>query len=375
MIFLSRKIHNFLSEKTHFLKIFSIFTFILLSKQESFAWGGRGHDTICEAASFLVQEKELKKFLQTRTHIMGHLCNIPDIQWRSESGDVRSAGDPTHFIDPEIIGYTVKNVPLDLEKLKKDFTGKPSQLDKEEKIYSVPRQLGSVYWRVDQLMRILNNLQKDFADAKVPANKSEEQNNELPFNKATYTFMTTAGVMGHFVADAAQPYHTTSDYDGWDSGHGGIHAYYEDALVSHIDGELLTRIMKQARTLKHPDWTKGTYVERMRSYTIAAYNDIEKIKKLDPIIKKSEVKLEKGMKLKTPATRKDASEALKKFEPLITTHMARAAWMLAQLWDEAYRNAGKPQLSSYKSYKFPFNVDFIYPDYDDKTSATPEVKK
>ena len=104
----------------------------------------------------------------------------------------------------------------------------------------------------------------------------------------------------------------------------------------------------------------------MKAFTIASYDDIEKVKKLDPVIKKSELKSEKGMKLKTPATRKEASEVIKKFEPLIITHMGRAAWMLANFWDEAYRSAGKPQLSAYKAYKYPFNVDFIYPDYDEK---------
>lgn len=360
MNFLSRKFNIFHSENLLFCMIIIFF----LSSERTFAWGGRGHNSICEAATFLVKEKELKKFLQARPHVMGHLCNIPDIQWKNESGEIKTVGDPAHYINPETLGFTPRTIPLDLEKLKKDFSGKPSALKKDEMIFSVPRQIGSVYWRVEQLMNKLASLKNDFAEAKTPQNRSEEQDNNLIFNKSTYAFMTTAGIMGHFVGDAAQPFHNTSDHDGYESGHGGIHGYYEETLVSEIDGDLVAKIIKNAKSQKHPDWLKGGYAERMNAFSIVAYDDIAKIKKLDPIIKKSELKEEKGMQIKTPATRKDPAVVVKAFEPLIVTHMARAAWMLAQLWDEAYGAAGKPQLSSYRSYKYPFNVDFIYPDYD-----------
>jgi hypothetical protein len=346
------------------------------SPRPAHAWGGRGHNTICEAAAFLVKNKELKEFLQLRPHIMGHLCNIPDIQWKNSSSpsDVKAASDPTHYLDPELLGYTPKTIPTDFAQLEKDFTGKPSALDKDQKIFSVPRQMGSVYWRVDQLMHVLADLKKDFDTAKPPQNRSEEQDDAFPFNKATYTFMTTAGIMGHFVGDAAQPFHETSDHDGYESGHGGIHWYYEELVVGYIDGDLIAKIIKNARAQKHPDWLKGTYVERMKKFGVVAYDDLDKVRKADPLTKKSEIKDEKGMKIKTPAERKGPEVAVKKMEPLIVNEMARAAMMLAQLWDEAYESVGKPPLMAYKSYKYPFNVDFIYPTYDDTPTKKEPAK-
>ncbi|MNL81910.1 hypothetical protein D3C87_2091530 [compost metagenome] len=53
--------------------------------------------------------------------------------------------------------------------------------------------------------------------------------------------------------------------------------------------------------------------------------------------------------------------------------MARGALLLANLWDEAYVQAGRPQLAAYKSYKYPFTVDFVAPDYF--VEKTTEVKK
>lgn len=376
MSFLFQKLNNFRKKTADFFamkKLLSYFytsLFVLsfsisIFPLETSAWGGRGHDTICEAAVFLVKEKELKKFLQSRPQVMGHLCNIPDTQWRNESGDVRAAGDPTHFIDPEMLGYTPKTMPLDLDKLKKEFTGKTNALDEKDVIHSVTRQVGSVYWRVDQFMRILAGLKADFSQSALPRGKQEEQNDSLAFNQAVYKFLTTAGILGHYVADTAQPWHNTADYDGFLSGHGGIHGYYENEIVSEMDGDLISKVLKKARSLKVPGIEKGTYLERMRNFSAIAFGEIDQIKKMDPIIKKSEYKNEKGLRIKADAERKPAQTVVKKFEPMILTQMARASVFLAQLWDEAYREAGKPDLKAYRSWKYPFKVDFIYPDYDD----------
>ncbi len=371
MKFLSVNLHNhaiaklFLSEERRFFFLsLSCCLALSLLTEKSFAWGGRGHDTICQTATFLVKEKELKDFLQARPQIMGHLCNLPDTQWRNESGDVRASGDPAHFIDPEILGFKAETLPLDLKKLSLEFKGKSNALDPEEKLFSIPRQLGSMWWRVDQMMRLLVATKKDFEQAKIPQNKQDEQNESLPYNQAVYRFLTLAGIMGHYVADAAQPWHNTADYDGFLSGHGGIHSYYENEVVSIYDGDLMAKVLKRARSLKMPGVKTGTVLEKMRAFSSLAAKDLEAVKKLDPVIKKSELKNEGGLKLKTEAQRKPASEVAAKMEPLITTQMARAAQLLADFWDEAYREAGRPHLKSYRSWRHPFKVDFISPDYE-----------
>jgi len=339
---------------------------IVFATSSVFAWGGRGHDSICETASFLVQEKGLKEFLKSRPHIMGHLCNIPDIQWRSLPSDKRALGDPTHYIDPEILGMIPKNVPLDLKKLNTDFNGKQNQFDPEKKIFSVTREVGSSWWRVDQFMRDIAKLKTTFTEAAPPKNKNEEQDEKLNFNQAVYQMMIHMGVMGHFIGDASMPYHNTTDFDGYRSGHGGIHSYYEDLVVAEISGDLQAKILKQTNLYKKAPYvsTKLSPLEKMRLFSQIAFDEIQLIQKMDPIIKKSEVKSEKGMSLRTPAERKEASIAVKKMESLIIKQMARSAVLLAHMWDQAYISAGQPDLSKYKSYRYPSTVDFIAPDYE-----------
>ena len=90
-------------KKMNLLLLFSV---IFLSLQ-TLAWGGRGHHAICSAAPHLVKDDSLKNFLKFRPHTMGHLCNIPDIYWKSIGPDVSDLGNPTHYIDPELIGLKI----------------------------------------------------------------------------------------------------------------------------------------------------------------------------------------------------------------------------------------------------------------------------
>lgn len=349
--------------KTSQIKFFLI-TVVLLSTSRLWAWGGRGHDTICEVAVHLVEDPSLKNFLQGRGYMMGHLCNIPDTQWRQLDAKAKAAGDPTHFIDPEIVGAIPKTLSLDLASLIKEHSQKPNQFEKGKKIFSVPREVGTSWWRVDQFMREIAALKEKFQTAKPPQSKQEEQNDEHPFNQAAHRFITMAGVMGHFVGDASQPLHSTADYDGYAQGHGGLHGYYETAVVNTFDGDLQTQVLKEARKIKKAPWLQGSTLEKMRTFSQVAFEDLPQVWKLDPVLKKSERKEEKGMSLRTPAERKPPEEAAKKYKPLIIKQMARSAKLLANLWDEAYKNAGKPNLNTYKSYKYPHTVDFLYPDYE-----------
>lgn len=338
---------------------------LILSSTQALAWGGRGHHTICSVASFLVKEPGLKEYLQHKPQMMGHLCNMPDFYWKSLGGEANQLGNPTHFIDIEVVGLEVKDIPVDYKQLMADFTGKPNKFKNDgTTIKSIPQEFGSSWWRVDQFMRKVAALKDDFAKAQPPANFKEEQNNDLPYNKLAYDMITSMGLMGHFVGDNCQPFHTTADYDGYAAGHGGIHAYFEDQVVGQFDGDLEYLVLKEARAMKNPAFLKPkTPIEKMKVLSVISNQEIPKLLKLDPIKKKSSLVKEKGMELKTPAEREPASVAFKKMKPVIVTEMARGAVLLAALWDEAYVSAGKPKIGAYKSYKYPFTVDFVAPDY------------
>lgn len=355
------------------LKFLLLGLFVFCTQEKTFAWGGRGHDSICQAAVFLVKNPNLKDYLMSKPQIMGHLCNVPDIYWKSLTDDARKLGDPTHFIDVEILGVKINEVPTDYQKIIDAYTGSENKFQDGSKIFSVPKELGSVWWRVDQFQRRAIEEGKKAKSSTAPNGSKEEQNENLPFNDAFYKMMVNMGLMGHFVGDASQPFHSTTDYDGYAANQGGIHSYYEEAVVAQFGPDLISRIVKKASSLKSTAFLKQkTVVEKMRAFSELAVNDIKAVLKADPVTKPSVLKIEKGMSLKTAAERQPPSVGLKRFEKLIVEEMARSSLLLAHLWDAAYTEAGEPPTKAYKSYRYPLTPDFVTPDY---FVAKPEESK
>ncbi len=360
--------------KAFFLTLIAIS--FLFPSLKVMAWGGRGHNTICEAAVFLLKEKSFKDSLQQKPFLMGHLCNIPDFYWRSLSPEFTKLGNPTHFVDVEITGLAIKDVPLDYKQIVETYTGKISQFNKETTIRNVPTEFGSNWWRADQFFRRAVALGKDWKTSPAPANGKEEQDENFPYNKNTYNFYLNLGLMGHFVGDNSQPFHCTGDYDGYAAGHGGIHAYFEDAIVGTMPYNLMAKVVEEGQRMQKMAVSKNkseqtqvrflnqkTVLEKMRSLGEISVAEIPLIYSLDKLKKPSIDKSEKGMSLRTAAERESAELSNPKFQKLILKELARSAVLLAQLWDEAYVQVGQPKLGAYKSYKFPFTAEFIPPDY------------
>lgn len=328
------------------------------------SWGGRGHASICEAAVHLVKSPQLKSYLLFKPHMMGHLCNMPDIYWKSLSSETRKLGDPTHYINSEKIGLKISEIPLDYKQIMTTYTGKPNKQNESQTLFSIPSEVGSNWWRADQFYRRAIEAAKDLKNHPEPKGYNEEQNDELPYNQSIYNMMVNLGLMGHFIGDNSQPFHNTSDYDGYNNLHGGIHAYYEEAVVAQFGPDLIAQIVKTAQSLKNPKFIEPkTVVEKMRALSELSLADLKAVYKADPIIKPSILKVEKGMSLKTPAVRKPADEGYKKMHKLILTELARSSYLLAHLWDEAYKAVGEPSLKAYKSYRYPYTTEFVKPDY------------
>lgn len=350
--------------KIHLLMIFSIG----LATSSVFAWGGRGHHTICDAAVYLVKEKGLKDYLQAKPHIMGHLCNIPDIYWRDLGPDVSRLGNSTHYVDLELLKMDPKDIPLDYKKIIADFTGKPNPIQEGATITSIPNEFGSNWWRADQFYRRAVSLGEKWKAASAPGSSKDEQNETLPFNQIAYDFMVNLGIMGHFVGDNGQPFHSTVDYDGYKSGHGGIHAYYEESLVAALPVTLVMKVVEKGsqfrkRESKHSFLKEKTVLANMKALALVANEEIKAIYALDKIKTPSVLKNEKGMSIKTPAEREPAEKTVARFESLIVTDMARSAALLAKIWDDAYAEVGRPKLVAHKSYKYPLQPEFVAPDY------------
>jgi hypothetical protein len=350
------------------------FLSVALVSSTALAWGGRGHHVICSVAVQLVQEKGLQELLKSRPHVMGHLCNVPDIYWKSLPKEVSKSGDAAHFMDPEITGIKIKDLPLDFTALENRFSGQENRFKTGAKIHSFADEFGSLWWRADQFFRRVSSRKEAFSSIVPPAGRKEEQDAQLPYNQEIYDMIVNMGLLGHFVGDASQPLHNTADYDGYGSGHGGLHSYYEEQVVTQGPADIEGRIYAVAKKIDQAPWLKGTVLERMKALSESSAAEIPMVLAKDPIKKKSESRKEKGMDLRTAAKREPATVGWKRYDSMIVAQMARSARLLARLWDQMYVAVGKPDLSAYRSYRYPLMPDFVSLDYL-KGSTEREPKK
>lgn len=320
------------------LKILILFSCLGIATN-SLAWGLRGHHTICEAATFLLKDPDLQFFLKMRAPQMGHLCNVPDTHWKALGPEINQIGSPTHYINPEVLGVEINKVPLVWKDLETQFKGKPNAFDKKTTLDQLPKQLGSLWWRADQFVRLAT---QDGAKGSIKQ------------------MMNHMGVLGHYVGDASQPFHSTADYDGVHAGHSGIHGFYEHDVVAFLDENLLSDIVTAAKKLKPRAQVSGKSKALKGENEIVYLSVIERMRELSAISIPDAKNL---LKLDTEKARKKDPSSLQKFKPLIVVQMARSARLLAEFWDEIYLQSKKPDLKEFKDYSFLFQPEFIPPDY------------
>ncbi len=334
----------------------SLLSFLLLSYSwQAHAWGERGHHLVCEEASRLVKEEGLKDLLKTRSHVMGHLCNVPDIHWKSMPSNLTRVGNPTHYIEPDMAGFSIEETPT----LFSEFL---QQLSQSGNAIQLVHKVGTLWWRAEQLYNLAVEAGVQINTSAAPLNFQEEQQNELPYNLNTYNMMLNMGLMGHYLGDASMPYHNWADYDGYASGHGGIHAYYESVCPGEFGSELGVEVRDLAAQM--PSVQVSTVPTTLKKLSREAVEEVAVVEALDVVLENSsELINEHGMTMRKAALRPAPAEQCPKFRPLITLEMARSAKTLARLWDKIYKDSGKPNLANYKSYRYPLTPDFVHPSY------------
>jgi hypothetical protein len=228
----------------------------------------------------------------------------------------------------------------------------------------------SLWWRGEQFYRLaLKSLIA--AKSATPPNSQDAQNYAHPYNVAVYGFLVNVGLMGHFLGDATEPHHVTADYDGYGTGHGGIHSFYETQVVNSLDLDFAGKVAAEARRILAATTSdsfvieaQASALERFKQATVETSADIARVEALDVVLEPSTTSTnEAGQIVKKPAKRSPAASVALKFEPLIIHETARAAILLAQLLDEMQRTAGGANLSAYRSYRYPVAPEFVAPDY------------
>jgi len=172
---------------------------LLLLTVPLWSWGDKGHRAVSALALKSLPSEPRAWFAGREAEVADHASD-PD-HWRQD----RKEG-PRHFIDLEPYG-TPERMPLTLEEAQ--------------------ARIGGDYYRHGVVPWIIQDRWRDL----VAAFRSGD---------AAKVALATA-ILGHYVADAHVPLHTTENHDGQHSNQRGVHIRWEAGLVErHIQVEALT---------------------------------------------------------------------------------------------------------------------------------------
>lgn len=355
----------------------SLMVGIFLFSFPAYSWGEMGHDIVARVAVRLVEERAplamAKPFLM-KEHMLGHLANVPDIVWRSGDKKTTTFNGPTHYVDFEYLQADTSKIdparlPRDLATFvamihsnckasKKDCA--PGKTD-EQKI----AKTGTAPLRVGQFAELMR---KSLADTKGLSQKKGKKKEDSPFDQRVNSALLYAGLMAHFVGDLANPMHTSKDYDGWDSGAGGLHEFFESDLVNAADFSLIQDVFIEARDKRPFEQAEKKYVpkaeERKDPITgawVIVADSQSRLKELFDLDRKASRLEESKAEGRVRAKRKESKAVHKEFRAFITERLAMGADALATVWIRQWEAAGKPDLTPYFSFDYPVKPDFIVP--------------
>lgn len=162
------------------------------------SWGPYGHERINHAAALTVPQPMLP-FFHNHIDYITHAGAMPDIR-RNLLNDKQE--DARHYLDLENFG-NLDSLPASL---------KEAQLKYDDGFL---QKNGMLLWYIPEMMEKLTS----------SFHKMDKQ-----------SILFIAADLGHYIADAHTPMHTTVNYDGQLTGQDGIHSYWESRMAEYLGG-------------------------------------------------------------------------------------------------------------------------------------------
>lgn len=347
---------------------------LLISQPMLYGWGENGHDLITQVAVRLSQDNsditpQLRELWRRKSHMLGHLANIPDTHWRNLPSKDQQLGNPTHYIDGELLAENPWINPP------QRFSVAISQVLQRQAINQTkfhitignPKDaqqlLGSLPWRIEQFSQEMESQFKRLTAAKTKKEK----------RLALFQMLKYAGLLSHFVGDASNPHHTTINFDGWRTGQGGLHQYFESDIVDQFGLSLPAAVLAFAQQnrpfhqlVKQSNLQKkqknNTYIALAYILIANSNNRLAQLEKLDRGWSLLKPSIQAGNK-KIVAQRKAPEQAKEAFKAFIIERLAMGADALAFIWAKTYREANAPKINSTVSHGYHLQPPFIPPNY------------
>ncbi|MEW6469926.1 MAG: zinc dependent phospholipase C family protein [Bacteroidota bacterium] len=299
-----------------YLIFISLFAYCLLPTPNSFSWGFYGHKRINKMAVFTLPPEMIGFFKKHIDFISEHAVDPDKRRYASEFEA------PRHYIDLDHYGQN----PFDsLPKFWKAAVAKYSE--------DTLNAHGIVPWWVDKMLYKLTDAFKN-------------QNAEL--------ILHYAADIGHYIADAHVPLHTTKNYNGQFTGQKGIHAFWE-SRVPELLADNYDYFTGQAKYIEKPlDAIWKAVKESFYAKDSVLLFEAE-LNKSFPADKKYAYENRGNSTVKVYS--EEYTKAYDKMlNGMVERRMRESIRMVGSLWYTAWVNAGQPDLSKIETREFSDSV-------------------
>ncbi len=226
----------------------TLIALVLVQSQVAGAWGNEGHTYINRVAAEHIPAS-MPKFLRRAVGEIAYLGPEPD-RWRSPTEfALKNSQEPDHFIDLERVAWLDPLPRGRYEFYRKLYEKRAATTDNPDDY--LPEHVGLQPYIT---MEVYGRLKAAFREYR------QRLTAHQPTQAVQQAIIFYAGWLGHYVADAAQPLHTTIQYNGWvGSNPNGystahtIHAQFESVYVAaNITDKDFAGLVKSPERLEDP---------------------------------------------------------------------------------------------------------------------------
>lgn len=278
---------------------------LILPATEAESWGFYGHKRINRMAVFTLPEGMLGFYKKHIEYITTHAVD-PDMRRYAIAEEA-----PRHYIDIDHYGPNCfDSVPRFWKKAVAKFTEDTLQA------------YGIVPWWIDMMTYRLTEAFKEGNVDKILRYSAE---------------------LGHYVADAHVPLHTTENYNGQMTNQVGIHGFWE-SRVPELNGEKYDYFVGRARYIESPINAAWEIVK-------VSHSEVDSVLKLESKLNATTSPDRKySFENRGATTVKTYSEEYTNaysnmLNGMVERRMRASILMVGSLWYTAWVNAGQPNLS------------------------------
>ncbi len=270
------------------------------------SWGFLVHRTVHQLAIYALPTGMQTFFYQNMAYLVDNSTR-PDTRRNTDSTEATK-----HFIDLEMFGNkAATRMPLDWESAVKKYTA-----DSLIKYGYVPYHVVS--------------MKNKLTDAFRAGNKD--------------SILFYAADLGHYIADANVPLHTTVNYDGQLTDQKGLHSLWESMIPEIEIGNYNLYTPHQAVYLKNPPKAIWTAVRRAAALLPEMLAKETEVSKQFTDATKFRVQIRRGRESKF-YTSEFAKAYAKALQNTINDQLLHTTNLLADFWYTCWVDAGKPDLT------------------------------